>query len=99
STPAKLFFNARGLANEEKFGWRGDSDFGYGVKDLGRIISNSRRFSECMVVRAYEAVCRRPITIEANERYVRGLASHFEEAGYNFRKLAEMVSVTQECVQ
>lgn len=92
--------NARGVANEGRFGWRGENvDAGYGVKDFGRIVSSSKRFSECMVKRVFESVCRKEINFEDKSDFLKHFASKFEEQGYKFKKLYSMVSVTEECVR
>lgn len=92
--------NARGPANESKFGWRGNNiNNGYGVKDFGRIVSNSSRFSECMVKRVFESVCRKEISFENKTDYLKYYANLFEQQGYRFKRLYRMISVTEECVR
>lgn len=91
--------NARGPANERKFGWRDEAEGGYGVKDFGRIIAHSSRFSECMVKRVFESVCRKEISLDGQVSLVRHYAEKFEEQGYNLKKLYRLVAVTEGCVQ
>ena len=91
--------NANGVANQEKFGWRGDSQTGFGVKDFGRMIASSQRFSECMVERVFESVCRKEISINSNPQFIRDHAKRFEGLNYDLKKLFRMVSVTKECVE
>ncbi len=92
--------NARQIANENKFGWRGSNiDQGFGVKDFGQIISKSKRFSECMVKRVFESVCRKEISFKEKLDFLKYYANEFEQQGYNFKKLYSMISVTEECVR
>lgn len=90
--------NARGPANEARFGWRGEATSGFGVKGFGKMVAESSRFSECMVKRTFEAVCRKEISIDEKTAFIKDHAKKFEEAGYNLKKLAQWVAVTQECV-
>ncbi len=91
--------NAMGSANYTKFGWRSNSTSGYGVKDFAGMVANSKRFSECMVKRVFESVCRRELSIEDNLNFVKEHALKFEEKGYNIKSLYALVSVTPECVE
>lgn len=91
--------NAIGQSNQILFGWRSAVDRGYGVKDFGKMVSESRRFSECMVKRVFDSVCRKSISIKDQADFVREYADHFESQGYNLRKLYRMLSVTKECVE
>lgn len=92
--------NARGPANEKKFGWRGPNlDSGFGVKDFGRIVSNSSRFSECMVKRVFESACRKQISFDNKADFLKYYASQFEQQNYSIKKLYSLVSVTEECVR
>lgn len=91
--------NARGPANEAKFGWRNAPDQGYGVKDFGKLIANSSRFSECMVKRVFDSACRKDISFETNSLFLKYYARRFEDTGYSLKRLYQMVSVTEECVK
>lgn len=92
--------NARGPANENRFGWRGSRiNNGYGVKEFGEVVSNSKRFSECMVKRVFESVCRKEISFDEKIDYLKYYADLFEQQNYNFKKLYSIVSVTEECVR
>jgi hypothetical protein len=82
-----------------KFGWRGDSKSGFGVKDFGRMVSESRRFSECMVAKVFEAVCRKPMSIDDHKTYIQFQASRFEGNHYSLKQLVANVAVTRECAQ
>ncbi len=91
--------NARGPANEAKFGWRGNLDPGYGVKDFGQQIANSSRFSECMVKRVFDSACRKDISFEDKSSFLKYYARRFEDTGYSLKRLYQMVAVTEECVK
>lgn len=91
--------NARGPANEKRFGWRGKADSGYGVKDFGAMVSNSTRFSECMVKRVFESVCRKEISFDDKLDFLKHYAERFEQQKYSLKSLYKMVAVTEECVK
>lgn len=91
--------NARGPANAARFGWRGEVEGGYGVRDFGKMVANSSRFSECMVKRVFESVCRKEITFEKQGKYLKYYAESFEKQNYNLKNLYRLVAVTEECVR
>lgn len=91
--------NARGPANQSQFGWRGAADQGFGVKAFGEMLANSSRFSECMVKRAFEAVCRRPLNFADHSAFIKDQARRFETQSYNMKKLFQMVALSKECGQ
>lgn len=84
-------------ANATLFGWRGNVDGGVGVKDLGTMISNSKRFSQCMVKRVYDAVCRTNLVPKSNLPFLSQYADRFEQGNYNLKKLFEEVAVSNQC--
>lgn len=89
--------NARGPANASLFGWRGPASGGMGVREFGVLVANSTRFSQCMVKRVYDAVCRTDLNIKMNMPYIRSYAQRFESGGYNIKELFKSVSVSREC--
>lgn len=90
--------NARGLANASHFGWRGTNTVsGNGVASLAQLIANSNRFSQCMVQRVFEAVCRQSFSIEKNAAFVSTMVSAFEAASYNLKNLFVEVAISKEC--
>ena len=91
--------NARGPANEALFGWRGYAEQGFGVKSFGETLANSSRFSQCMVKRVFEAVCRHEFTIQDNKSFVQEHAGRFESNGYNLKKLFQSVALSKECAK
>lgn len=72
-----------------ELGWRGNLA-GYGINDFGKMLSNSKAFSNCMATRAFKRVCRRE-NVETDD--VIRLAEDFEKNNYNLRKLFETVAI------
>lgn len=90
--------NARGPANEALFGWREFAAGGAGANGLGKAISHSRRFSQCMVKRVYDSVCRANLDLKSDMKFVQPLATRFEERKYNLRELYEQVAILPSCL-
>lgn len=94
---------ARAPANAALFGWRGSSagaiESGNDVKGFATLIANSKRFSQCMVKRVYEAVCRKDIQIASNPGFFQAQADAFENSGYRMQELFAQVAVSPECAQ
>ncbi|MGE4131059.1 MAG: hypothetical protein AB7F86_05440 [Bdellovibrionales bacterium] len=78
-----------------RFGWRG-SLRGNGMQDFGQMLANSRRFSECMVKRAYQAVCYEEFPKDRAD-LLYDLSEAFEAEGYKLRNLFAHVAVQPEC--
>ncbi len=97
TTDDSFFNNATGFANAETFGWRGPAS-GNGVKDLGTMVANSKRFSICMVKRAYDAICRSNMVPKQNMIFLSHQANKFEQNGYNLKRLFKELAVTQQCM-
>lgn len=91
--------NARGPANESLFGWRGTADQGFGVRAFGETLSNSARFSQCMVKRVFEATCRHEYDLKNRKGFASEQARQFEANGYNLKKLFQSVALSAECAQ
>lgn len=88
---------ARSPASVSRFGWRGYTQQGSGVKQMGTILANSQSFSKCMVKKVYRELCRRPVaSFELN--MVNTLATQFESSGYKLKKLFERIAVRPECI-
>ncbi|MBX3017719.1 MAG: hypothetical protein KF767_07520 [Bdellovibrionaceae bacterium] len=94
---------ARAPANAALFGWRGTSaavvDKGFDVKSFGNLVANSERFSQCMVKRVFEAVCRKETQIASNPGYFQAYATLFEKSVYNMQELFAQVAISPECNQ
>jgi hypothetical protein len=92
--------NSKRPGNAALFGWRGaNTDFGYGVRDLGMLVANSQRFSQCMAKRVFETVCRKNIEMKFNLPIIKAYAQKFEASGYKFKQLFEDVATSPECLQ
>jgi hypothetical protein len=89
--------NSRLPANEATFGWRGETT-GNGVKGFGTMVSNSRRFSQCMVKRVYDAVCRTNLKIDKNMSFIAAQAVGFEQNNYNMKTLFKQIAISQQCL-
>lgn len=90
--------NARGAANESLFGWRENAVGGAGVHGLGMTISSSKRFSQCMVKRVYDSVCRANLDLKTELKFVQPFADRFEQRNYNLRELYEQIAILPACL-
>lgn len=93
---------ARGPANAALFGWRGTPatvNGGANVKGFAELISNSKRFSQCMVKRVFEGVCRKDLNINQNVSYVESMAQQFELNSYKLKDLFQRIVLSTECGQ
>ncbi len=89
--------NSRGPSNNQLFGWRGNVAGGVGVKTFAEAIAQSRRFSQCVVQRVYEGICRRPFSISLSKRYADAMANILEQNNYSIKNLATEVALSREC--
>lgn len=79
------------------FGWRGgNAGGGQGVKDFGKMLSQSRRFSQCMAKRVYESVCLKKLDSTQYTTLVR-LGDRFEAVSYNLKSLYTEVALDPVC--
>lgn len=90
--------NSRMPANATLFGWRGKVDGGVGAKELGTMIANSKRFSQCMVKRVYDAVCRTDLDTKKNISFLSQFGERFEQGNYNLKKLFQEIAVSNQCL-
>lgn len=79
-----------------RFGWRGETE-GYGLKQFATMIANSRGFSECMVSRAFQAVCKKERK-KINRTILDSTVQSFEQ-NYNLRNVFVDLAVSQACDQ
>ncbi len=97
------FFNyAMGDKNKALFGWRGpQARGGIGVGQFGRMISDSKRFSQCLSKRVYEAVClpREGYKYEEIKPLVNNYADAFESNGYSLRFLFQQYASNSRCIK
>ncbi|MGE5087054.1 MAG: hypothetical protein ACM3MG_12185 [Bacillota bacterium] len=86
-------------ANASLFGWRGDNTTsGNGAKDFGKLLANSRRFSQCMAKRVYKTVCKKPLPADKEKDLLSTWGDEFEASGYMLKNLFESISVKPECL-
>lgn len=90
--------NARGPANEALFGWRDNATGGVGARGVGSTIANSRRFSQCMVKRVYDSVCRANLQMGSDLAFIQPIADKFEKGGYKLKALYEGIAVLPSCL-
>lgn len=92
--------NSNRGGNAALFGFRGENvSYGYGVRDLGQLVANSKRFSQCMAKRTFEAVCRKNIEMKYNMGVITTYANKFEQKNYNLKELFEDIAISPECLQ
>jgi len=77
------------------FGWRSPLD-GVGIHAFGEMLASSKAFSQCMVKRVYEKVCRRKAD-EATIRDLSELTDRFEANDHRLRWLFEQVAIHPTC--
>lgn len=90
--------NATRPQNASMFEWRGAAAGGNGVKAFGTVVSNSRRFSQCMAKRIYKTVCRKDLDVTKDQALLVRWGDEFEASGYQLKKLFESVAVKPECL-
>jgi hypothetical protein len=90
--------NATRPQNASFFEWRGAATGGNGVKAFGTVVSNSRRFSQCMAKRIYKTVCRKDLDANKDQALLARWGDEFEASGYQLKKLFESVAVKPECL-
>lgn len=79
------------------FGWNGSNkDGGKGINDFGKMISQSRRFSQCMAKRVYESTCGKKLTSTQYSTLVR-LGDRFEAVKYNLKSLYQEIALDPVC--
>lgn len=79
------------------FGWNGaNKDGGKGINDFGKMISQSRRFSQCMAKRVYESTCGKKLTSTQYSTLVR-LGDRFEAVKYNLKSLYQEIALDPVC--
>lgn len=88
---------AKSPANQKLFGWREFSDSGSGVHQLGKIVANSKAFSQCMVKRVFKQLCKRDVAVFEQDM-VEQMAKGFEADQYKLKGLFERVAIRSECL-
>lgn len=93
-----FFNNSRAPANANLFGWRGDvASVQTGTTAFATQIANSTRFSQCMVKRIYDSVCRANVNTKTHLDMLKQLAGEFEANGYNIKKMYESIAISSNC--
>lgn len=94
-----------GGTNVTLFGFRGLAPTGAGaitggrgVNSFGRLVANSKRFSQCMARHVFESVCKRDDLKESEaESLYASFGMSFEQNQYNLKKLFQTVAVHPKC--
>ncbi|WP_413561050.1 hypothetical protein [Bdellovibrio sp. HCB209] len=97
-TDSSFLNNAIREKNANFFEWRGAASGGTGVKDFGTVVSNSRRFSQCMAKQVFETVCRRTLDPVTDAQKLKEWGDDFEKSGYKLKKLFETTATRAECL-
>lgn len=85
--------------NADYFKWRSAMN-GQGMKDFGKMLSESRAFSKCMAKRAFETVCYE--SFPQDKALLERLADKFEEKSqgknaYSLKNLFSEIVILKEC--
>lgn len=96
--------NADRGVNSTIFGWRGLAPDGAalssnssGTNAFGRLVANSKRFSQCMAKRIWDQVCNYSLPdLEQDVLFV-SLALEFEQNGYKLKDLFETIATHPKC--
>ncbi len=91
--------NAMSVRNKALFGWRGDTIYGRGLSDLGRMVASSRRFSLCMAKRVFESTCQKKVAESELESSMKTFADQFESQNYNLKALFQEVAASDSCLK
>lgn len=98
STDSSFVNNANSVANEKIFGWRGPfTNGGENLKEFGSLVANSKRFSQCMAKRVFDAVCKANLDLKKNQDFIKPFAEGFEKNNYDFKYLFRELSIVKRC--
>jgi len=87
------FTNLWAVGQNASLGWRGPQE-GYGAKAVGRMLSSTRAFSECMANKVFKLVCLKEPQQQAHKDAIDSLATQFESnSTYNMKSLIAKTSV------
>lgn len=100
-TDASFVNNAVGSVNKTVFGWSGPNKIGgVGVGQFGRMLADSKRFSQCMAKRVFEAVCEPAHSTESSiTDVVDGFATKFRDGGYKLKSLFQEIAASPACLK
>lgn len=86
------FTNMWATGQNAVLGWKGAQE-GYGVKALGRMLSSTRAFSDCMATKVYKLVCLKEPQQQAHIDAIKTFADQFEaNSTYNMKSLIAKTS-------
>ena len=77
-------------------GWGDGPKTGYGIHELGTMLSNTAAFGRCMTQKVYQHLCKKDL--ELTDPVVLNLSQQFQSNGYDMRKLFEDVAVEPSCM-
>lgn len=89
---------SRGLASVNPSELPSDILKGNGVKDFGKLVANSRRFSQCMAQHVFKTVCRKEVDPIKQKTQLKQWGDEFEASGYKLKALFENISTKSECL-
>lgn len=96
--------NADRGVNSTIFGWRGLAPGGValssnsaGTNSFGRLVANSKRFSQCMAKRIWDQVCNHSLPELEQDVVFVSLALEFEQNGYKMKDLFETIATHPKC--
>ncbi|MEK2690675.1 hypothetical protein [Bdellovibrio sp. GT3] len=98
TTNTSFVNNAIRTKNADFFEWRGDALSGNGAAGFGRVVSNSRRFSQCMAKTVFETVCRKTLDPVNDKARLKEWGDEFEQNGYKLKALFERMATKTECL-
>lgn len=87
------WFNMWASGQNSFLGWKGVQS-GRGTSGLGRLLSSSQAFSQCMAKRVYQLVCLRTPETQVEKDQINTLAMNFEKDGrYSMKDLVAKTSI------
>lgn len=98
TTDDSFLNNAIREKNANFFEWRGSAMSGNGAKGFATVISNSRRFSQCMAKQVFETVCRRTFDTVNDADKLKTWGVEFENSGYKIKSLFEKMAAKPGCL-
>ena len=78
------------------FGWRSEKK-GFGVQAYGKMLANSKAFSQCMVRKTFKEVCG-PHALDKGAEHLEALTNYFETNDYNLKQLFAQVASHSACL-
>ena len=92
-TTSDYFTNIWATGQNANLGWRGAQE-GYGAKAVGRMLSSTKAFSDCMAERVFKLVCLKEPQQQAHKDAIAQFATEFENhSTYNMKSLIAKTSV------